>query len=59
MVLPQEQKDPWDRIEIQEINPCTYGQLICDKRGKNIQWRKGSLFSNGAVMVNQVIASVK
>ena len=23
-----------------EINPCTCVQLICDKRGKNIQWRK-------------------
>ena len=23
-----------------EINPRTYGQVICDKRGKNIQWRE-------------------
>ena len=27
-----------------EINPYSYGQLVCDKRGKSIQWR-GSLFS--------------
>ena len=32
--------DQWNRIESPGIKPCTNGQLIYEKGGKTIQWRK-------------------
>ena len=37
--------DHQNKTKSPEVNPSTYGQLIYNKGGKNIQWRKDSLFN--------------
>ena len=45
----------WKKTENPEISPYPYGQLICDKGGKNIQWRKKILSSiNGVGKTGQL-----
>ena len=46
--------DQWNKIESPEINPCTYGYLIFDKGGKNINGVKTASSTNGAWKTGQL-----
>ena len=37
--------DQWNRVESPDMDPQLYGQIIFDKTGKDIQWKKDSLFN--------------
>ena len=37
--------DRWNRIENPEVDPELHGQLIFDKVGKTIHWKKDSLYN--------------
>ena len=47
------QTDQWDRIENPEMDPQFYGQLIFDKAGKNIQWKKTVSLRNSVGTIGQ------
>ena len=50
--------DQKHRIEILDINPCLYSQLICDKGVKNIHGVKIVYSINGVEKIEQIHAKI-
>ena len=48
--------DQWNKIGSPEVSLHTYGQLIYNKGGKNIQWRKAVSLMSGAGKTEQLHA---
>lgn len=36
--------DQWNRIQIPEVKPCIFGQIICNKDVKIIRWKQEQSF---------------
>ena len=45
VLVPTRTDRPMEENREPKNNPGTYGQIIFDKGGKNIKWKKESLFS--------------
>ena len=45
------------KINVIEINPHTYGQLVFDKEVKNVYWGKGEFLHKGAEKTRQSAAT--